>query len=64
MQPNTLETAIAAEGRRFTIYTDAALLAQIERHRARIQEQTGFRLSLSQATTSLLRRGLEAASGA
>ncbi|KGS21613.1 hypothetical protein X941_5545 [Burkholderia pseudomallei MSHR5569] len=62
MQPNTLETVTTAKRRAFTVVADAELMTHIEQHRKRVQDQTGVRLSLSQATTGLLRRGLEVVS--
>ncbi|MDR6474437.1 hypothetical protein C8K18_12518 [Paraburkholderia sp. GV068] len=59
MQTNTFE-ATATKGR-FTVVAEAELMKHIEQHRQRVQQQTGVRLSLSQAATGLLRRGLEVA---
>ena len=62
MQTNTLEATTKIKGRTFAIVADAELMGHIEKHRKRVQDQTGVRLSLSQATAGLLRRGLEALS--
>lgn len=62
MQPNTFE-ATTVKRRQIGVTFDDELLASIEQHRKRVQEQTGVRLSLSQATAGLLRRGLEATVG-
>jgi plasmid replication initiation protein len=59
MQTNTLEATAKA---RFTLVAERDLLAAIEAHKGRIEQQTGMRVSLSQAATGLLRRGLELAS--
>ena len=60
MRQNTIETTTSGKGISFTFRADAELLAHIEQHRERIHEQSGVRVSLSQATAGLLRRGLEA----
>ncbi|MFX1722401.1 hypothetical protein [Paraburkholderia sp. A1RO-5L] len=63
MQANTLEATTKIKGRTFAVVADAELMTHIEQHRSRVQEQTGVRLSLSQATAGLLRRGLEVING-
>jgi predicted DNA-binding transcriptional regulator AlpA len=49
-------------GPRLTVVAERDLLAAIEAHKARIEKQTGLRVTLSQAAAGLLRRGLEMAS--
>ena len=59
MQTNTFEATDVKE--RFTLVAERALLDAIQAHKARIEQQTGLRVTLSQAAAGLLRRGLEAA---
>jgi hypothetical protein len=59
MQINTLEaTAVKSK---FTVVAERDLLTAIEAHKQRIEQQTGLRVTLSQAAAGLLRRGLELA---
>ncbi|MFM0083752.1 hypothetical protein P0D72_33485 [Paraburkholderia sediminicola] len=62
MQTNTFEATSVKE--RFTVVAERDLLAAIEAHKQRIEQQTGLRVTLSQAAAGLLRRGLEVASQA
>ncbi|SOE67034.1 hypothetical protein SAMN05446935_2927 [Burkholderia sp. YR290] len=59
MQINTFEATDVKQ--RFTLVAEPALLDAIQAHKARIEKQTGLRVTLSQAAAGLLRRGLEAA---
>ncbi|AXF14803.1 hypothetical protein CUJ87_10580 [Paraburkholderia caledonica] len=59
MQTNTLEATLAKE--RFTVVAERDLLNAIEAHKRRIEQQTGLRVTLSQAAAGLMRRGLEIA---
>ncbi|RAS21514.1 hypothetical protein [Paraburkholderia bryophila] len=62
MQANTLEATTPKE--RFTVVAERDLLTAIEAHKQRIEQQTGLRITMSQAAAGLLRRGLEVASAA
>jgi hypothetical protein len=61
MPPNTHE-ATSTKRRQICVTFDKELLAHIEQYRNRMQRETGARLSLSQAASSLLRRALAVAS--
>ncbi|CAG9239335.1 conserved hypothetical protein [Paraburkholderia tropica] len=59
MKTKTPESTTSGKARSFTVCVDADLMARIEQHRAQVQQQTGMRVSLSQATVGLVRRGFE-----
>jgi hypothetical protein len=62
MQTNTLETMVSARKERLVLNAEPDLLNAIEAHKRRIESTTGLRVTMSQAATSLMRRGLEVAS--
>ena len=59
MQTNTLENMVSARKERLVLNAEPDLLTAIEAHKQRIESATGLRVTMSQAATSLMRRGLE-----
>jgi hypothetical protein len=59
MQTNTFEATGVKE--RLSLVAERELLDAIEAHKRRIEQQTGLRVTLSQAAAGLMRRGLEVA---
>ncbi|MGV7241537.1 hypothetical protein [Caballeronia sp. M23-90] len=59
VQTNTLETMVSARKERLVLNAEPDLLTAIEEHKRRIESSTGLRVTMSQAATSLMRRGLE-----